>query len=228
MIRIEGLGLELAVEKVPADAVAGTYLRLRVWDNGPGMDEDTRKRIFEPFFTTKDVDKGTGLGLSTALGIVQEHDGWIECDSAPGSGACFDLFLPVADGVDITQKSPAVMHNAQGTETILVIDDEEMVRYTAMQMLNRRGFKTHAAADGAEGLELFRQRETTSASYCLIIPCLACPVWKPCVSCGSWRLICPSLSSPDFQPILKTSKGQMICCRNRSPSTAWSIGSARL
>ena len=156
-IRIEGARVELSQECVPADASAGTYLRLRVRDNGPGMDDDTRRRIFEPFFTTKEVDKGTGLGLSTALGIVQEHGGWIECDSALGAGACFDLYLPAVEGVDTHQESSSVMEESQGSETILVIDDEEMVRQTTMQMLDRRGFKTLDAEDGEQGLEIFRQ-----------------------------------------------------------------------
>ena len=156
-ISIEGRDVELAGDRVPAGSVAGRYLQLRVRDNGPGMDDDTRKRIFEPFFTTKDVDKGTGLGLSTALGIAQEHGGWIECDSRPGSGSCFDLYLPADDPVDTPQEITAEMKADSGTETVLVIDDEEMIRDTAMQMLDRRGFKALAAADGEEGLEIFRQ-----------------------------------------------------------------------
>ena len=157
VIRLEASSATLPADRVPLDALAGAYVRLRVRDNGPGMDEDTRIRIFEPFFTPKDVDRGTGLGLSTALGIVQEHGGWIECDSAPGAGACFDLYLPAAGPVDKQQVGAAKMIGDQGTETILVIDDEEMVRHTAIQMLERRGFSTLTAADGAAGLEMFRQ-----------------------------------------------------------------------
>lgn len=156
-IELEARGLTLPADRTPQGLAAGTYLRLRVLDNGPGMDENTRKRIFEPFFTTKDVDKGTGLGLSTALGIAEEHGGWIECNSAPGEGACFDLFLPAAEDVNPQPKDDRHMTQGTGSETVLVIDDEEMVRHTAIQMLERRGFRTLTAADGQEGLEVFEQ-----------------------------------------------------------------------
>ena len=158
-IHLEGRSITLPADRVPEDAAPGNYVMLRVRDNGPGMDEDTRKRIFEPFFTTKDVNKGTGLGLSTALGIVQDHGGWIECDSSPGSGACFDLYLPAAGSVEGQPLDAIEMPDDQGTETILVIDDEEMVRHTAVLMLQRRGFRTLTAADGEAGLEIFRQHQ---------------------------------------------------------------------
>jgi signal transduction histidine kinase/CheY-like chemotaxis protein/GAF domain-containing protein len=133
-------------------------VRLRVRDNGPGMNEATRQRIFEPFFTTKDVDKGTGLGLSTAQGIAQEHDGWIECTSAPGAGATFDLFLPASAAASPPIQARQDMSEARGTETVLVVDDEEMIRHTAMQMLQRRGFTTLTAGDGDETVQLVDER----------------------------------------------------------------------
>jgi CheY-like chemotaxis protein len=158
VIRLEASCITLHADGVPQDAVAGAYVRLRVHDNGPGMDEDTRIRIFEPFFTTKDVDKGTGLGLSTALGIVQEHGGWIECDSTPGSGACFDLHLPAAGPVERETGERCRKDPRSGDRDNSVIDNEEMVRHTAIQMLERRGFHTLTAADGEAGLEIFSQQ----------------------------------------------------------------------
>ena len=155
--------MELTGEQVAEDCSAGQYFRLRVRDNGPGIKEETRKRIFEPFFTTKDVDKGTGLGLSTALGVMQEHGGWIDCDSTPGSGACFDLYLPATSTTEFPMESPVPVNECesqgQGSETILVIDDEEIIRQTAVQMLERRGFQTLSAEDGEAGLAVYRDNQ---------------------------------------------------------------------
>ena len=144
-------------ESAAPDARPGRYVRVRVEDNGPGMDENTRKRIFEPFFTTKDVGKGTGLGLSTALGIVQDHRGWIECDSGPAQGARFSLYLPVAEAAAPPIEEPRTASDSRGTETVLIVDDEEMVRSTAEQMLRRRGYTTLCATDGEEGLALYKR-----------------------------------------------------------------------
>ena len=155
-----GISMETAdVDEVPAYAEAspGSYIRVCVADNGRGMDEETRSRIFEPFFTTKEVDRGTGLGLSTAFGIARDHGGWITCDGEPGGGARFEVFLPVAkDPVAAGETSP-IDHGGMGSETILIIDDEEMVRSTARQMLEIRGYEVFVASDGNEGIEMVRE-----------------------------------------------------------------------
>lgn len=125
-------------------------------DNGSGMDAETRQRAFEPFFTTKDLGRGTGLGLSTAYAIVDAHGGWIECDSQPGAGATFSVYLP-ADGLQIApDRERAAQSDLGGTETILVIDDEESVRKTVTAMLEQAGYSVLTAAGGSEGLELFQ------------------------------------------------------------------------
>ena len=157
-IRLQGEFVEL--EEGAVQSVApGTYLRVRVEDNGVGMDEETRKRIFEPFFTTKPVDKGTGLGLSTAYGIITQHGGCIECESEPGSGTGFTVYLPVTEqergGEDGGSKGGAMA----GEEVVLVIDDEETVRRTAGRILERYGYRVLVAADGREGLDVFRQEK---------------------------------------------------------------------
>jgi signal transduction histidine kinase len=81
-------------KRTAAGSGAEEFVRLRVRDNGQGIEAEIQPRIYEPFFTTKEVGKGTGLGLAVVFGIVKEHRGWIECSSAPGQGACFDVYLP--------------------------------------------------------------------------------------------------------------------------------------
>ncbi|MCC7264660.1 MAG: PAS domain-containing protein [Candidatus Latescibacteria bacterium] len=133
----------------PPEAGPGPFVQLQVADNGAGMSEATQERLFEPFFTTKDVGKGMGMGLATAYGIVREHRGWIECQSAPGAGACFWIFLPL--GEPHPEPEPAV----PGSQTVLLIEDEHVVRETVAQLLKRAGYHVCEASDGVEGLERF-------------------------------------------------------------------------
>jgi signal transduction histidine kinase len=106
------------------DVSPGDYICIRLTDDGVGMDEETRAHIFEPFFTTKEVGKGTGLGLATAYGIVTEHKGWIECDSQLGVGTTFSVYLPVSEREDLPLESESSEDLPQGTETILIVEDE--------------------------------------------------------------------------------------------------------
>ncbi|MBI2505989.1 MAG: response regulator [Candidatus Latescibacteria bacterium] len=157
--------LELLVDRLAAAALTPpphlhslpqAYARIRVMDNGTGMDEQIRARIFEPFFTTKSVDKGTGLGLSTVYAILRDHQGWIECESQPGAGTTFAVYLPILPGgLSIPRTQPAAARQERGTETLLLIDDEELVRKTVARMLRRLGYQVLEAAGGAEGLEAF-------------------------------------------------------------------------
>jgi CheY-like chemotaxis protein len=132
-------------------------VRLEVADNGMGMDPQTRERIFEPFFTTKDVGKGTGLGLATVYGILQRHQGWIECQSQPGQGTTFSLYLPVAAESRPPHQAPDEAEMPRGAETLLVIDDEELVRHSTVRVFARLGYQVLEAPDGPGGLELFAQ-----------------------------------------------------------------------
>ena len=106
----------------------GNYAVLSVTDNGIGMDESTRQRIFEPFFTTKEVGKGTGLGLSMIYGIVKQHQGFVTCYSEPGIGTTFNVYLPLNQGKIGQEIMQDIIQPAGGTETILVAEDEELVR----------------------------------------------------------------------------------------------------
>jgi len=142
----------------PAGIEASPYLRIDVVDNGRGMDLETQKRVFEPFFSTRPVDKGTGLGLSTAFGIVGEHDGWIECDSRPGAGARFSVYLPAAAPEEERPRTgPGSPVAESAGSTLLVVDDEDMVRETARQMLELRGYCVLTAADGEQAIEVIRR-----------------------------------------------------------------------
>ena len=122
------------------------------------MDEKIQQRIFEPFFTTKDVGEGTGLGLATVFAVLQDHEGWVECESQPGAGTTFSVYLPVAEEQLASGKeTPKEEIIPRGTETLLVIEDEERVRLRLVSMLERYGYSALMGADGAEGLEVFRQ-----------------------------------------------------------------------
>jgi CheY-like chemotaxis protein len=135
----------------------GSYVLLSVSDSGSGMDTETQSRMFEPFFTTKDVGKGTGLGLATVYGIVKQSGGYIWVTSAPRAGTTFDIFLPRAERTSRAESSgrPALPRPARtGTETVLVVEDERLVRDLIARDLGERGYTVLTAENGAEALEI--------------------------------------------------------------------------
>jgi PAS domain S-box-containing protein len=135
---------------------AGRYARLTVSDSGVGMDARTLSRVFDPFFTTKDLGHGTGLGLASAYGIVKNHNGTIAVNSEPGRGSAFAVYLPACEKA-VEQKKEAVQPVPRGKETVLLIDDEEMVLDVGEQMLLNLGYRVLKARGGAPALEIFRQ-----------------------------------------------------------------------
>jgi len=141
------------------EARLGTFVCLRVSDTGCGMDAATMGRIFEPFFTTKEVGKGTGLGLATVYGIVKQHEGWIEVSSEIGKGSVFNVFLP-ASSAPVTASAPASPLAAAvrgGQETILVVEDEPVLRDMAHLILQDCGYHVLEADSGAEALRVWER-----------------------------------------------------------------------
>jgi two-component system cell cycle sensor histidine kinase/response regulator CckA len=137
----------------------GTYSCISIHDSGTGMDEATLKRIFEPFFTTKDVGKGTGLGLSIVYGIVKQHRGFIDVASTVGNGASFSVYLPVAvDGAGVAAQCEPVAFR-RGKETVLLAEDDEFVRTSTKELLERHGYKVIAAKEGDDALRKFREHK---------------------------------------------------------------------
>jgi PAS domain S-box-containing protein len=152
---VETANVTVATQKTPLDAdlVPGDYVRLTVSDNGEGMDESTCARAFEPFFTTKEMGRGTGLGLATIYGIVKQNHGFISVESQPGQGAAFTVLLPrCLDAALESSARRAPSKAAGGSETILLVEDEELVRNLFVRILRGHGYDVHDAAGGGEAL----------------------------------------------------------------------------
>jgi len=131
----------------------GDYVMMAVSDTGYGMDDNIKARIFEPFFTTKEQGKGTGLGLATVYGVVKQSSGYIFVDSAPGTGARFEIYLPqVPEKVQVAPAERGVAKLGRGRETVLLAEDEEDVRTLTTEFLTAAGYQVLTAADGEEGL----------------------------------------------------------------------------
>jgi len=143
---------------------AADYTGLRISDTGTGIPPDLLPKIFEPFFTTKEIGKGTGLGLSTVYGIVKQSGGYIFAESEAGHGASFVIYLPVhvasaEEKQAPTIKTPPPRRTSWGTGTILLVEDEDMVRAVAERALSRQGYTVLTAADGEQGLEVLARSE---------------------------------------------------------------------
>jgi CheY-like chemotaxis protein len=137
---------------------SGRFVSLAVADTGTGMEEATLKRIFEPFFTTKEAGKGTGLGLATVHGIVAQHRGWVEVESAPGQGTTFRVFLPSM--VEATEPVAPVAPREElrrGRETVLLVEDDAKVRRSVCQALQALGYRVYEAANGQDAVRLWQE-----------------------------------------------------------------------
>ncbi|MDK9708766.1 MAG: response regulator [Desulforhopalus sp.] len=137
--------------------IVGNYVKVSITDTGIGIDKNTQQRIFDPFFTTKDKGRGTGLGLASAFGIIKNHGGTMTVYSELGHGASFSLYLPLSEKAPIREPK-ADKHIQQGSETILLVDDEEMIREVACAMLQTLGYQVVVAASGAEAVETISRR----------------------------------------------------------------------
>ncbi|HEY5923565.1 MAG TPA: ATP-binding protein [Kofleriaceae bacterium] len=145
-------------------APAGSYVVLEVEDDGPGMDDETRRHVFEPFFTTK--QRGHGLGLAAVLGIVRAHGGGIRVISSTGTGAKFQVLWPAA----VTAPTRAVSQPPASARTVLVIDDEALVRDVVARMVEDLGYAAVTAADGKTGLELVDRQSVDAVLVDLTMP----------------------------------------------------------
>jgi PAS domain S-box-containing protein len=144
-----------AVRKNFKDAIAPTYLRVSVSDTGSGMTDEVKSRIFEPFFTTKPPGKGTGLGLAVVYGIVKNHHGIIDLESSPGAGTTFHIYLVACPEERLVAPEKRNEEIVGGTETILVVEDEEALRNLLTELLESYGYTVLKAEDGVSGLEQF-------------------------------------------------------------------------
>ena len=162
-----------AQARLHPDAVIGSFVCFSVRDTGSGMNEATLKHIFEPFFTTKEQGKGTGLGLATVYGIVRQHQGWVEVDSILGTGTTFRVYLPRSTAaertISATETTTTIL---QGSETILLVEDEPGLLRLASSVLRRCGYQVLEACNGVEGLRLW---ETSGASISLLLTDMVMP-----------------------------------------------------
>jgi CheY-like chemotaxis protein len=141
-----------------AEARAGRFVCLSHTDSGMGIPPENLTRIFEPFFTTKELGKGTGLGLATVYGIVKQHRGWVEVESELGKGTTFRIFLP-SSTQQVTQQDTGdpVARAEDGTETVLVVEDERELREIITRTLIRHGYRVFQAVDGNDALKIWEE-----------------------------------------------------------------------
>ncbi len=176
-VKTQNVVLDSAYCEMHPWAKPGRFALLKVADTGTGMDEETQRRAFEPFFTTKELGKGTGLGLATAYGIVKQHDGLIQVYSGPGRGSLFKVYLPAA-----TRAAGQVERESEGpvgggTETILVAEDDDVIRGLAVRVLEKAGYTVLEASNGEEAVEVFRAHsgEIDLALFDVVMPKMSGP-----------------------------------------------------
>jgi two-component system cell cycle sensor histidine kinase/response regulator CckA len=155
-------------------AAGNHYVVIGVSDTGVGMDEATKSRIFDPFFTTKEKGKGTGLGLAVVFGVVQAHQGFIDVESEPGKGSTFWIYLPVPVGIVAKPREEVPLEEEipGGTETLLVVEDEEMLLELVATLLEQKGYRVMGAADGERAVEVYKRHKSEIA---LVITDLGLP-----------------------------------------------------
>lgn len=156
--------METSVHRVSAEATlhrpllhAGDYVQLVIRDTGSGMSEEVKNHIFEPFFTTKEKGKGTGLGLATVDGIIKQMEGYIYVDSEVGKGSTFAIYLPPSEVQDAGLIAPPPKALPTGHETLLLVEDEELVRGLALKVLKKQGFRVIEAHNGQEAVDVYQK-----------------------------------------------------------------------
>jgi two-component system, cell cycle sensor histidine kinase and response regulator CckA len=142
-------------QTLPLGIKPGVYVMIKIKDDGPGISEKIKHKIYDPFFTTKGVGEGTGLGLSVVHGIIQKHDGRIFVESKEGKGTCFSVVLPQIDHVDIQIDTEQIIDLPDGTEKILLVDDEKVLLDIIDRILSNLGYDVHAYDNSKEALDAF-------------------------------------------------------------------------
>jgi len=140
----------------PHNVKPGRYAKVSVTDTGIGMDEAVRQRIFDPFFTTKEESRGTGLGLASAYGIIKNHEGFITVYSEVGHGSAFNIYLPLSDK-QVPREDPTKSALIRGSETILLVDDEEMIIEVGQALLEKLGYRVIVASGGEPAVDIVKK-----------------------------------------------------------------------
>ncbi len=160
-LTIETVNIQLGEEYcgIHPETQPGNYVLLTVSDTGQGMDKETLSHTFEPFFTTKEPGKGTGLGLATVYGIVKHHGGYIICNSEIGHGTTFNIYLPTTQTEQFLETPTLETTTPGGEETILLVEDDGVIRELCAELLNAVGYKVISAANGKEALEIYQMEK---------------------------------------------------------------------
>ncbi len=156
-ITVEAVEIESGNHMDNPDRRSGRHVRLVVGDTGCGMDHETLRHVFDPFYTTKEVGKGTGMGMATVYGIVDQHNGWIEIDSREGAGTTVSVYLRATSKSASDREESRPREDVRGSETILVVEDEEGVRRSLVRSLNSQGYRVLEAENGPQALALWRE-----------------------------------------------------------------------
>jgi len=156
-LETENVTLDEAYVK-PFQVGAGKYVKISITDTGVGMEEAIQQRIFEPFFTTKDMGRGTGLGLASAYGIIKNHGGFIDVSSKKGEGTTFNIYLQTSEE-KVAEESGLSEEILTGTETVLLVDDEEMIVDVGKQLLEKMGYRVFIVRSGKEAIDIYREKK---------------------------------------------------------------------
>ena len=159
LMEAENISLDEGQARQSGQGRPGDFVLLRVQDNGHGISPEVLPHIFEPFFTTRQPGSGTGLGLATVFSIVRQHQGWIDCSSAVNQGTCFTVYLPRCESAAGSTSAAAPLEAPGGTETILLADDDVLVRNVGREVLKRHGYEVLTAENGEEAANLYRQHQ---------------------------------------------------------------------
>lgn len=157
-VELEHKHISAEVATIHEESSPGNYWMLKVKDTGVGISSEIISKIFDPFYTTKEKNKGTGLGLAMVYNIIKQHKGFIEVDSELNKGTVFKVYLPVLERVEFQQEEETIESIPKGKGTILVVDDESIIRNLVSEILKECGYNSIFAYDGLEGLEIYKNR----------------------------------------------------------------------